>query len=310
MRFSSVISLPPQIPMLKDTGKMGDMSEPLKIAIASGKGGTGKTTVSVSLAHALSARSSVTLIDCDVEEPNAHLLADIEFDRCIVGQVDGVKVDSGKCTGCGKCAEACRFNAIAVLPSGVMLFEELCHSCMGCVLACQEKCFQETQRRMGEVRFGHRGGLKLVSGLLDVGQAMAAGLIEVVCGYDQGAEIVILDSPPGTNCAMLAAVGGCDRVILVTEPTPFGLNDLKLAVDSLRHISKPFDVVVNRNVEGVDIVENYCQSQGIEILTRIPDDLEVAKLYSDGTVPYGNSKCFTDAVDMLVEKLNLGVVNR
>ncbi len=255
------------------------------IAIASGKGGTGKTTVAVSLAAALSKRSSVTLLDCDVEEPNAHLLLGLDFDRQIVADIPTIEIDADACTGCGKCAQVCRFNAIAALKTGAIFFPELCHACMGCVLVCPEKCIRETTRRTGIIRFAQHDNLRLVSGLLDIGQAMSTGLIQQVCKAAIPETTTILDAPPGASCPMLATVQNSDFVVLVTEPTPFGLNDLQLAVAALREFKLHFGVVVNRSDSNEDSIPQYCHAQQTELLARIPDSRAVAEHYSQGEMP-------------------------
>lgn len=248
--------------------------------VASGKGGTGKTTVAVNLALVI--QSPVTYVDCDVEEPNGHLfLKPVIRDTrpvCVTVPV----VDAAACTGCGKCAESCRFNALACVRGRVLVFAELCHGCGGCVLACPEKALTETGHPIGVVETGHAGAVNFVQGRLNVGAAMSPPLIRAARAAAPGRGRVILDAPPGTSCPVIAAVRGADCAVLVTEPTPFGLHDLALAVEAMRALSLPFGVVVNRAGSGDDGVAAYCAREGIELLMEIPDDRRVAEAYSRG----------------------------
>ena len=279
------------------------MSSQFKIAVASGKGGTGKTTVSTALAQSISKRNRVSLIDCDVEEPNAHLLLGVEFSKQTDAYVPSILVDNSKCTGCGKCAQVCRFNAIACLGpgKGTMFFPELCHACMGCVLACPASAISESTKSPGKIRQAKLGNIDLVSGLLNVGQAMATGLISCVQAL-ANQPVVVYDSPPGTSCPMIETVKKSDFALLVTEPTPFGLNDLSLAVETLRHIDTKFAVVVNR-ADDHKLIEEFCSKHNIEIFARIPDSIEIAKCYSQGKSIYENVPAFTEAIDTLTEKV-------
>jgi len=252
----------------------------LKICVASGKGGTGKTTVAVNMAKI--APSPVTYVDCDVEEPNGHIFLSPHIDERITVTVPTPRVDEKLCDFCGKCGEGCRFNAIAVLPSSVMVFSELCHGCGGCTLACPTGAIHEEQREIGAVAVGRSGSVEFIAGTLNVGEAMAPPLIRAVKRMITDRGITIIDASPGTSCSVIAAVGGCDYCLLVTEPTPFGLNDLKLAVAMVRHIGIPFGVVVNRDGIGDDKLEDYCRSENIRVLTRIPDDRRAAETYSRG----------------------------
>ena len=276
----------------------------LKIAVASGKGGTGKTTVSTALACALSKAQPVTLIDCDVEEPNSHLLLGAQFDTEYKAYVPSISVDNSKCIGCGKCAEVCRFNSIACLGKnkGMLFFPELCHSCMGCVIACPVDAITESTKSPGLIRTAQIQNINLISGLLNIGQAMSTGLIESIKSLSETA-ITIFDSPPGTSCSMLATVRECDYTILVTEPTPFGLNDLNLAVRALKNQNLNFGVVINRSTNQSEIIDDYCKKENIEILTKIDDSISVAKLYSKGSQPYFNDEDFAKSIDNILQKI-------
>jgi len=273
------------------------------IAIASGKGGTGKTTVAVSLSAAIAKSRPVTLADCDVEEPNSHLLRGVSALSSVEARVASVQFDSEHCLSCGLCVKACRFNAIAVLKTGPMFFQELCHGCMGCVLACPNDACTETTRRVGDIRKDVSGKDTLVDGILDVGQPMATGLIEQVRQTCTLEHLTILDAPPGVRCDMLATIRDCDYVVLVTEPTPFGLHDLRLAVRALRGMGNDFGVLVNRYEPEQEWVEQFCQTEQIDILARIPESRAVAECYSRGTVPYGQVESFTLAIDTLIGQL-------
>lgn len=250
------------------------------VAIASGKGGTGKTTVAVNLA--LSVGTRVRLLDCDVEAPNVRLFIDAEtVHREEVG-IPVPLVDSAVCSQCGECSRICQYNALAVLGNTVMVFPELCHGCGGCARVCPEGAIREVPRSIGVVEEAQMGDLFLVQGRLNVGEALVPPLIRGVRGRMGDEETVLIDAPPGTSCSMIAAVRGCDFVVLVTEPTPFGLNDLMLAVETVRAVGIPFGVVVNRAGSGDARVHEYCAAEDIEILLEIPDDRRVAEAYARG----------------------------
>ncbi|MEA5115166.1 MAG: ATP-binding protein [Geobacteraceae bacterium] len=252
----------------------------MRIAVASGKGGTGKTTVSVNLARTVG--SHVQLLDCDVEEPNAHL-----FLRCAETASDIVaipipEVDESLCNSCGECGRFCRYHAIVSFGSTPLVFPELCHGCGGCALVCPRGAIREAGRRIGIVETMQTDGITLIQGRLDIGVAMAPPLIRAVKARLSNVTTVILDAPPGTSCPVITTLRGSDFVVLVTEPTPFGLHDLRLAVDMVRELAVPFGVVVNRMGVGDDRVHRFCREQGIPILLEIPDDRRIAEAYSRG----------------------------
>lgn len=250
------------------------------ISVASGKGGTGKTTVSTNLAISLD--TDVRFLDCDVEEPNAHL-----FLQPIIDDVETVTtpvpvVDEDKCNLCGKCGEICQFKAIVVIGETVLPFHELCHSCGGCMEVCPEKAITETGRKLGIVERGHRNGLEFVHGKLRVGEAMSPPLIRKVRSFQQPDRLTIIDAPPGTSCPVIAAMKGADFVLMVTEPTPFGLHDLKLAVGAVQILGIPCGLVINSSDIGDDRVRVYAEQEKIPILMEIPFDRKIAEAYSRG----------------------------
>jgi MinD superfamily P-loop ATPase len=252
----------------------------MTVAVASGKGGTGKTTVAVNLA--LSLDGPVELLDCDVEEPNAHLFLQPRWTSAHTVDVPVPEVDERLCTACGACGSACRFHAIVSLRTQPLVFPELCHGCGGCALACPVGAIREVPREVGVVERGLRGEIHFVHGRLKVGTAMSGPLIRAVKSEAGQSPITLIDAPPGTSCPVVAAVRGSDYVVLVTEPTPFGLNDLRLAVEMVRTLGLPFGVVINRSDIGDDAVRRYCTREAVPLLMEIPEDRRVAEAYSRG----------------------------
>jgi len=252
------------------------------ISVASGKGGTGKTLVATSLALSLSDNYKVQLLDCDVEEPNANILLHLALNQSQPVFIPVPNVDETKCTYCGKCAEVCAYNAIAVIKDKVLVFPELCHGCGACSYLCPESAIIEDGREVGIVERGNSRNLELIQGKLNVGEAMAPPVIREVKKYIDPANVVIIDVPPGTSCPVVEAVERSDFCLLVTEPTPFGLNDLSLAVEVVRKLGISCGVVINRVGIGGKEVEQYCHREGIPILLRIPLDRNIAMLYSQG----------------------------
>ncbi len=250
------------------------------ISIASGKGGTGKTTIATNLAVSLG--GDVQLFDCDVEEPNAHLFIRPEIHETRTINTPVPEVDMDKCTLCGKCRDICQFKAIVVMSKTVLPFHELCHSCGGCMAVCPEKAITETDREIGVIERGGRNGLEFVHGKLRVGEAMSPPLIRQVREYARPDALTIIDAPPGTSCPVIAAMKGADFVLLVTEPTPFGLHDLKLAAGAVKILDIPCGLVINRSDMGDDRVREYAKGQKMPILMEIPFDRKIAEAYSRG----------------------------
>jgi len=262
------------------------------ISVASGKGGTGKTTVAVNLALSLSnPNAQVQLLDCDVEEPNSHIFLNPVIEEIKPAHTLVPRVNYALCDYCGKCAPACEYNALVVVPQKeVMVFAELCHGCGLCSLVCPQDAISEEPREIGIIKKGMSGDgkIELVYGVLNIGEVMATPLIDQVKAELDPAKTVIIDVPPGTACPVIAAVQSTDYCILVTEPTPFGLYDLKLAIAVLRVLKLPFGVVINKAGIGDRKVYEYCAKEGIPILLEIPHDKQIARYYSEG-VPFVNA---------------------
>jgi MinD superfamily P-loop ATPase len=257
----------------------------MRIAVASGKGGTGKTTISLNLALYLEKKGKqVTYVDCDVEEPNGHLFLHPSIEHTKAVAIPIPSVDEGRCDGCGKCAEICRFNAIAVISGNVLLFPELCKGCGGCSLVCPQKAIKEIPHEIGIVDSGYAGRIKYIAGRLNIGQASAVPIIREIRHTLPDDEYVILDAPPGTSCPVIETIKGSDVVVLVTEPTPFGLHDLKLASQMINQIGKPHAVILNRACDHDELICEFCHNERIELIGKIPDDRRIAEAYSRGEI--------------------------
>lgn len=250
------------------------------ISVASGKGGTGKTTVSTNLAASLDRK--LRLLDCDVEEPNIHLFIKPENLESTIEYTFVPLIDESTCTGCGECAKLCEFNALAVIGKKVLVFPELCHSCLGCQMICPEDAISDGKRELGTIETGTWRDISFSYGRLRVGEAMSPPLISRVQSLIQPDELVIVDAPPGTSCPAIAAMKDSDFVLLVTEPTPFGLHDLKLTVEAVKQLDKPCGLVINRSDIGNDDVYRYAEQESLPILMEIPFQRSIAELYSTG----------------------------
>jgi MinD superfamily P-loop ATPase len=285
---------------------------PLTISVASGKGGTGKTTISLSLASFMARNGcDVAVLDCDVEEPNVNLFLRAPIERSEQVATPVPAVDAAACTGCGRCEEICAFSAIVLIKGIPLVIPDMCHSCGGCVLVCPERALIETGKNIGVIESGRAGTLGYAGGRLDIGAHMSPPLIREVKKMLPGAEVRIIDCPPGTSCPVIEAVRGSDFLVLVTEPTPFGLNDLRLAVDMARALGLPFGVVINKDGTGTAAVEHWCAAEGIGVLARIPDVRRIAEEYSKGDcVTYildNYSAGFGFVVGLIVETDGMGV---
>lgn len=255
----------------------------MKLAIVSGKGGTGKTSLAVSLALCASRSEAVCLLDCDAEEPDAHLLLHPVFTQECPVNVWVPEINPEHCTGCGLCAQRCAFHALVNVPPKPLLFPELCHGCGLCTALCPVSAITEIPRQAGTLVGGKVNGIDFVQGRMAVGEAMASPLIRAVLKKANPSGLTIVDGPPGTSCPMVAAVEDCDAAVVVADPTPFGVHDLQLAVEALRNIGLPFAVVVNRASETADAgLHAWCASEKIAIWGEIPEDRRIAEAYSRG----------------------------
>lgn len=252
------------------------------ISIASGKGGTGKTLIATSLARTLTDDCGVLLLDCDVEEPNDYIFIKPEIASTEIVSIPVPKVRLDRCKLCGKCAEVCAFNAIAVLGDKVLTFPELCHGCGACSYLCPRGAISEVPWNIGTLETGTAGVMEFVQGQLDIGQAMATPVVRQVKEHSSSADVTLIDAPPGTSCPVIEAISGSDFCLLVTEPTPFGLNDLGLAASAVKQLGVPCGVILNRSGRGDEKVEGYCRKENIPVLLKIPLDLKIACLYSEG----------------------------
>jgi len=250
------------------------------VSVASGKGGTGKTTVATNLAVSL--KKGVQLLDCDVEAPNAHLFLKPRIDRSesVFASIPEIELD--RCNRCRKCVDICRFNVIAIAGKAVLTFPELCHDCGGCFAVCPENAITKAGRKLGEIETGGVNGIEFVHGRLRVGEAMSPPLIKQVRTHTRPDRMTIIDAPPGTSCPVITAMKDTDFVLMVTEPTPFGLNDLMLAAEAVKVLEIPCGLVINRSDIGNDGVDRYARKAGIPVLMEIPFDRKIAEAYSKG----------------------------
>ncbi|MDD5541351.1 MAG: ATP-binding protein [Candidatus Marinimicrobia bacterium] len=250
------------------------------IAIASGKGGTGKTTVAVNLAYAFDCE--IQLLDCDVEEPNVQLFlkgAPLATEEVAIPVP---QIDESLCDGCGECSRFCEYNAIVSFGTKPLVFADMCHGCGGCMKVCPHRAIREIDNRIGVIETFRAGKISLIQGRLDVGAAMAPPLIRAVKRKIDHKTPAILDAPPGTSCPVITTLRETDFVALVTEPTPFGLNDLILTVEAVREMHLPFGIIINRAGSGDERVNSYCDRENIPILAEIPDSRQIAEAYSRG----------------------------
>ena len=279
----------------------------MKIAIASGKGGTGKTTLSTNLSAYIAEKRKVVLTDLDVEEPNSGLFLKGEEK----GSEDCYRMvpswDRDRCTLCGKCQKVCSFNSIIKIKDSVMIFPEMCHGCYACSELCPENALPMVKEKMGECRQIKTASFDFIESRLDIGQEQAVPLITQTISlvderYDEDI-LKLYDCPPGTSCPVIEAVKDADFIILVTEPTPFGLHDLTLAVDAVRFLDKKFGVVLNRHGIGNNDVLDYCEKENIPVLAKLPNDRKIAELYSKGKLVYSEVESFREQLEQLSEYL-------
>jgi MinD superfamily P-loop ATPase len=279
----------------------------MNIAIVSGKGGAGKTTIATSLATIGAQRGfSVAYLDCDVEEPNGHLFLHPVITRQEVVNIAVPKVDETVCRAagvCGRCGQACHFSAIICLGHFVMVNADLCHGCGACRLACPANAIQEVPHRSGVVELGHAGAIAFVQGRLDVGQAMATPIVRQVKALAPPAEIILKDAPPGTSCPTVETARGSDAVLLVGEATPFGFHDFILAVDMVRMLGRRSAAVLNRVDGSTQEMVTWCQDRDIPILAQISADRRVAEAYAHGDMPIHGIPEFRATMERLFTEL-------
>ncbi|MDA3812201.1 MAG: ATP-binding protein [Spirochaetaceae bacterium] len=278
----------------------------MKIAVLSGKGGTGKTTISNNLAALL---PQATLIDCDVEEPNSHI-----FMNPILKEEEDVKVgypviDEEKCTHCRKCATFCHYNAIIASTRITMPMKELCHDCGGCALVCEADAIKYEYRNIGKIYEGtSRFSTKIIYGALNTGELSGVKIINRIYEIIKGKPLVIVDSPPGTSCSTVAAVEDCDYALIVTEPTPFGASDMKMVVEMLKEMKIPFSLVINKAGLGDNEVYEYCKKENLEIIGEQPFDMAVAEAYAVGKLAIEVNTGFRNSYEVLWERIFSKVV--
>jgi MinD superfamily P-loop ATPase len=281
------------------------------ITVASGKGGTGKTLVSTNLAAtlALTLDKKVAYMDCDVEEPNGHIFLKPKLPKVETVSIPVPVCNKELCDYCGKCGEVCQFNAILPAKNMFLVFEEMCHGCGSCILACKKKALTEKKREIGIVESGsstirNNKQLNFFHGKLKIGEPMAPPVIKALKKHINKNETVILDAPPGTSCPVVETISNSDFVILVTEPTPFGLHDLKLAVDVVRKINVPFGVVLNKSDLGNNKTNEFCEQENIPLLLSIPHDKAIAHAYSKGELLTNKQANFNALYKKILEKVN------
>ena len=281
----------------------------MRVAVASGKGGTGKTTISLNLAVLLAQKNEkVTYVDCDVEEPNGHLFLHPSIEQSRTVGIPIPVVETTLCDGCGKCGEMCRFSAIVVISGKVLTFPELCKGCGGCSLVCPHKAIQESPQVVGIVETGQADGMAFVAGTLNIGQTSAVPVIREIKRILPRNDYILLDAPPGTSCPVIETVMESDIAMLVTEPTPFGLNGLKLASEMVKQLDIPQVVILNRSGGNNNLIHEFCKNQNIDLIAEIPDDRRIAEAYSRGDIiidalPEYKTR-FSEIIEFIEHKVN------
>ncbi|HNV46695.1 MAG TPA: ATP-binding protein [Spirochaetota bacterium] len=272
----------------------------MNIAVASGKGGTGKTTIALSLARYIAHNGSrVAVLDCDVEEPNVNLFLGAAIERTERAGVPVPSVDPAACTGCGACERICAFSAIVLINERPLVLPDMCHSCGGCALVCPTAAITEVPKEIGDIEYGSRNGIDYAGGRLAIGGHLSPPLINQVKRAYGSYDVRILDCPPGTSCPVIEAARGADYLVLVTEPTPFGLNDLMLAVDMVRAMGLPFGVVINRDGMGNADLERWCGVNDVRIVARVPFDRRIAEEYSRGDCASRIIECYGEQIALV-----------
>lgn len=269
----------------------------MRIVIASGKGGTGKTLVATNSVAALAKDRNVELIDCDVEEPNSHLFFNTDIIKEEVVKSISPNINDDYCIGCQLCSERCEFNALSVVGEKVIFFPELCHSCGGCILFCPTEAITMGEKVLGKIEYRESNNFEVITGRLEVGSALAPDLIEKTIAKADSEKLSIIDSPPGTSCSAVAAISNADFCLLVTEPTPYGLHDLKKAFLVAEKLEVPSAVIINKCQEDEDIITEYCQEVNLPVLLKIPYSIEIARSYANGKLASGISKGLVSAIE-------------
>jgi MinD superfamily P-loop ATPase len=270
----------------------------MKIAVLSGKGGTGKTTVAASLARVIKPSQYV---DCDVEEPNGYVFLKPEFVNSVPVRVEVPTADQLLCTGCGECARVCQFNALAVIRGKPLVFPELCHHCGACFIVCKPKALTPELRTVGLVESDKEG--TVLQGKLEIGEPVTIPVIIELKKHMRDDIPVILDSSPGASCTVVQTIDGCDYCILVTEPTPFGLHDLKIAVSLVRKIGIPFGVVINKAMDDNKSITDFCNKENIDIILEIPYSRQIAEEYSKGRLPVDGDVKWQAGFEIMFQKI-------
>jgi MinD superfamily P-loop ATPase len=280
----------------------------MNIAIASGKGGTGKTTIATNLAWVLAGNGEKSrYLDCDVEEPNGHLFLKPRIETTEPAFIPVPVIDESKCDGCGRCVRFCQYKALVRLGKTVMVFNELCHGCGGCTLICPQKAITEKEKVIGTVESGTSGAVAFVHGRLNIGEAMSPPLIRQVLLHATGDATNIIDAPPGTSCPVIASIRNADFIVLVTEPTPFGLNDLSLALDMVQELKVPHGVAVNRAEQGNTDAREFCGKRQVAIIAEIPDDRRIAEAYSRGEILTDSFPEYREKMEDLYNRITSGI---
>lgn len=253
----------------------------MKIAVLSGKGGTGKTLVSVNLAYA---KGKSVYIDCDVEEPNGRLFLKPEIRLQEKVNVMVPAVDAQKCTGCRKCVDFCKFNALAYIKDKLLVFPELCHACRGCVMLCPENALCDAERNIGNIEYGISGNVEVMTGILNTGEATGVPIIRKMLGGLPKDRTVVVDCPPGSACTVMESIKDSDYCLLVAEPTMFGVHNLDMVYKLIKLFKKPHSLIINKASGDLGLIENYCRKNDIKVVATIPYEQELALLNSKGLI--------------------------